>query len=136
MGATVTRDGRYLYYARKAGTQVAVINPYREPGMARYWVPSVPESALFGTKMTDRFFLVNVGGDVAFLNGALRCMIEHDWVDRAFIEARVVQSSGDPNFDSKAEGAVRRASPLPVPDDTRLFHQYFREMKLVFEPEG
>ncbi len=52
------------------------------------------------------------------------------------IEARVVQSSGDPNFDSQAEGAVRRASPLPVPDDARLFHQYFREMKLVFEPEG
>ena len=77
---------KYLYYARKAGTQVAVINPYREPGMARYWVPSVVESALFGTKMTDRFFMVNVGGDVAFLNGTLKSMIEHAWVDRAFID--------------------------------------------------
>ena len=77
---------KYLYYARKAGTKVAVINPYREPGMERYWVPSVVESALFGTKMTDRFFLVNVGGDVAFLNGTLKWMITHEWADRAFID--------------------------------------------------
>jgi molybdopterin-dependent oxidoreductase alpha subunit len=77
---------KYLHYARKAGTKVIAVNPYREPGMERYWVPSVPESALFGTKITDRFFLVNVGGDIAFLNGALRAMIEHGWVHRTFIE--------------------------------------------------
>jgi molybdopterin-dependent oxidoreductase alpha subunit len=29
---------------------------------------------------------VNVGGDVAFLNGTLKWMIEHGWVDQAFIE--------------------------------------------------
>ncbi len=77
---------KYLYYARKAGTKVACINSYREPGMERYWVPSVLESALFGTKITDRFFLVNVGGDIAFLNGALKWMIERGWVDRDFID--------------------------------------------------
>ncbi|MGH2403599.1 MAG: FdhF/YdeP family oxidoreductase, partial [bacterium] len=76
---------KYLYHARKAGTRVACINSYREPGMERYWVPSALESALFGTKMTDRFFLVNVGGDIAFLNGTLKWMIHHDWVDRTFI---------------------------------------------------
>ncbi len=78
---------KYLYHARRAGSTVVCINSYREPGMERYWVPSVLESALFGTKMTDRFFLVNVGGDIAFLNGALKWMIHHDWVDRAFIES-------------------------------------------------
>lgn len=77
---------KYLYYARKAGTRVVCVNTYREPGMARYWVPSVLESALFGTKITDRFFLVNVGGDIAFLNGALKWMIERGWVDRAFVD--------------------------------------------------
>ncbi len=76
---------KYLYYARKAGTKVAVINSYREPAMERYWIPSAVESALFGTKMTDRFFLVNIGGDIAFLNGALKWMIQHSWVDREFI---------------------------------------------------
>jgi len=39
---------KYLYYAKQKGTKVAVINPLREPGLERYWVPSVLESALFG----------------------------------------------------------------------------------------
>ena len=76
---------KYLYHAKKEGTKVAVINNFREPGMDRYWVPSNTESALFGTKIADRFFLVNVGGDIAFLSGTLKHMIENDWIDRAFI---------------------------------------------------
>ncbi|EAR20524.1 FdhF/YdeP family oxidoreductase [Nitrococcus mobilis] len=76
---------KYLYYARKAGTQVAVINPYREPALEHNWVPSDLESALFGTRMADRFFQISAGGDIAFLNGALKAMIEQDWVDHRFI---------------------------------------------------
>jgi len=77
---------KYLYDARKAGTKVVVINSYREPGMERYWVPSALESAVFGTKITDRFFLVNVGGDIGFLNGTLKWMIQEGWVDHEFIQ--------------------------------------------------
>ena len=77
---------KYLYHAKKAGTKVAVINSFREPGMERYWVPSNAESALFGTKIADRFFLVDVGGDVGFLNGTLKHMIENGWFDARFIE--------------------------------------------------
>jgi molybdopterin-dependent oxidoreductase alpha subunit len=77
---------KYLYHAKQAGTKIVTVNAYREPGMARYWVPSVPESAVFGTQVTDRFFMINVGGDVAFLNGTLKAMIEHGWIDRAFID--------------------------------------------------
>jgi hypothetical protein len=32
---------KYLHYAKKNGAQILVVNPYREPGMERYWVPSV-----------------------------------------------------------------------------------------------
>ncbi len=77
---------KYLYHARKEGTKVVCVNPYREPGMDRYWVPSNVESALFGTKITDRFFQINAGGDVGFLNGVLRSMIERGLVDRTFID--------------------------------------------------
>lgn len=77
---------KYLYHAKKAGTKVAVVNSYREPGMDRYWVPSNTESAVFGTKITDRFFVINTGGDVAFLNGTLKYLIENDWVHRDFVE--------------------------------------------------
>ncbi len=77
---------KYLHWAKKAGTRLVVINTYREPGMERYWVPSIPESALFGTKFAEDFFLVNMGGDIAFLNGTIKHMIENGWVDQSFIE--------------------------------------------------
>jgi molybdopterin-dependent oxidoreductase alpha subunit len=76
---------KYLFHAKKEGTKVAVVNNFREPGMDKYWVPSNVESALFGTQIADRFFLVNVGGDIAFLSGALKHMVANGWVDRDFI---------------------------------------------------
>lgn len=77
---------KYLHYAKKAGTKIVVINTYREPGMERYWVPSIVESALFGTKFAEDFFLVNAGGDIAFLNGTIKHLIAHGGVDQSFIE--------------------------------------------------
>ncbi|MEP7106247.1 MAG: molybdopterin-dependent oxidoreductase, partial [Chloroflexota bacterium] len=77
---------KYLHYAKKAGTQVAVVNTYREPGMERYWVPSVAESALFGTRLADRFFLVDTGGDPAFLTGVLKALVAAGAVDREFVD--------------------------------------------------
>ena len=76
---------KYLHYAKKAGTRIVVINTYREPGMERYWVPSIVESALFGTKFAEDFFLVNMGGDMAFLNGTIKHMIANNWLDQSFI---------------------------------------------------
>ena len=76
---------KYLYCARKAGTKVAVVNPYFEPGLQRYWVPSVAESALFGTKFADEWFAVDTGGDLAFLNGVFKVLVAEGWVDHDFI---------------------------------------------------
>jgi molybdopterin-dependent oxidoreductase alpha subunit len=77
---------KYLHYARKAGTRVVVVNTFREPGLERYWVPSVAESALFGTRLADRFFLVDTGGDAAFLSGVLKAVIAAGAVDGDFVE--------------------------------------------------
>ncbi|MGW6494113.1 FdhF/YdeP family oxidoreductase [Nonomuraea angiospora] len=79
---------KYLYHAKKAGTRIAMVNAYREPGMDKYWVPSNAESAVFGTKITDEFFGVNVGGDIGFLNGVLKHLIENGWVDKEFVDRR------------------------------------------------
>ena len=76
---------KYMYYAKQRGTKIVVINPYREPGLERYWVPSVFESALFGTKLADAFFQIHIGGDLAFLNGVVKTLIERDWIDAPFI---------------------------------------------------
>ena len=76
---------KYLYHAKKAGTKIVTVNPYREPGMDAYWVPSDVESALFGTKITDRFVQVGPGGDRAFLHGTIKALIEAGGVDETFV---------------------------------------------------
>jgi molybdopterin-dependent oxidoreductase alpha subunit len=76
---------KYLYEAKRTGTKVVVVNPYLEPGLERYWVPSSPESALFGTKICDLHVPVRPGGDIAFCNAVVKLLIERDAVDRAFI---------------------------------------------------
>lgn len=77
---------KYLHYAKKNGAKIVTLNTYREPGMEAYWIPSVPESALFGTKITDHFQLIHMGGDIAFINGTLKHLFANGWVDNHFIE--------------------------------------------------
>ena len=67
---------KYMMEAKKRGTKIVVINPYKEPAMENYWVPSVPESALFGTKIADKFYEVRIGGDIAFMHGIMKHWFE------------------------------------------------------------
>jgi molybdopterin-dependent oxidoreductase alpha subunit len=78
---------KYLYEARRRGTRVLSVNAFREPGLDRYWIPSNPESALFGTKLCDRTFLVRVGGDLAFLNAVQKVLIAKGRVAKEFVAA-------------------------------------------------
>ncbi|CAN5502966.1 FdhF/YdeP family oxidoreductase [soil metagenome] len=76
---------KYLYEATRNGAKVAVVNPYLEPGLERYWVPSSPESAVFGTRICDLHVPLRPGGDVAFCNAVLKLLLERDAVDTAFV---------------------------------------------------
>lgn len=76
---------KYLYLAKKRGAKVVVVNPYLEPGLERYWVPSNVESALFGTKLCDLHVPVRPQGDVAFANAVLKRLVATGAVDTAFV---------------------------------------------------
>ena len=78
---------KYMYHAKEQGTRIAVVNSFREPAMERYWIPSILDSALFGTKLADDFVQVHQGGDVAFFNGVLKHVVELGAVDRAYLDA-------------------------------------------------
>src|SRR5690606_1675418 len=91
---------KYLYYAKTAkssgssgssgdGAKIAVVNPLREPGLDRYWVPSVLESAVFGTKLADDWFAVHTGGDRAFVTGVLKALAETGGIDERFVAEHV-----------------------------------------------
>jgi len=76
---------KYLDRARRGGTRVVLVNPYEEPGMKRYWTPSIPESAIFGTRIADDWYPVQTGGDLAFLAGVFKILCAEGWIDRDFI---------------------------------------------------
>ena len=77
---------KYLHYAKKKGTKIICVNTFKEPGMEKYFVPSAIDSALFGTEIADDYFVIKPGGDIAFINGVLKHLIENDWVSHRFIE--------------------------------------------------
>ena len=92
---------KYLHYAKKNGAQIAVVNPYREPGLTRYWVPSVPESAVRGTALADHWFDVHTGGDLAFLVGVFRALVALGGIDERFVRQFTV---GFDQVRAQAEG--------------------------------
>jgi len=51
------------------------------------------------------------------------------------LNVKILQSSGDAVLDRSVITAVWKASPLPTPNDTRLFDQ-MRELHLTVKPEG
>jgi molybdopterin-dependent oxidoreductase alpha subunit len=81
---------KYLHEAKHLGTKIVVVNPYREPGMERYWVPSSAKSAVFGTDLMDYWFPVSQGGDIAFLYGVLKVLAANNWLNHVFIRDHTV----------------------------------------------
>src|SRR5699024_10127512 len=90
---------KYMYAAKRKGTKIIIINPYHEPSMDNYWIPSIAESALFGTKIADDVYQVNIGGDIAFMHGIMKhwfdmeeeeygSAIDHDFVDELLAKSK------------------------------------------------
>ena len=68
------------------------------------------------------------------LPGGLSCVVRIRMLAGGQVaEVAIVRSSGNALFDSRAETAVRAASPLPVPANARLFEK-MRNIRFTFEP--
>lgn len=112
---------KYLHAARRAGAHVVVVNPFREPALERYWIPSIPSSALFGSRLMDEYVGVRPAGDIALMMGILKGLAENDGFDRSFIETqtagfealneRLAQTSWD---EIEEESGVERATILAL----------------------
>lgn len=65
----------------------------------------------------------------------LSCVLEIRMIPGGeVVSVRISKSSGNEVFDQRAEVAVSKAAPLPVPDDAQLFEK-MRELHLTFAPE-
>ncbi len=77
---------RNIIELRRRGGKVIVINPLRELGLVRFKVPSDVRSLLFGSKIADVYVQPHIGGDIAFLVGVAKAVIEQGKVDDEFVD--------------------------------------------------
>lgn len=71
---------------RARGGRIIVVNPVRESPLETFHVPSQFKSLFFGTKIASTYIQPLPGGDVAFLVGVLKSLIEKRRVDNEFID--------------------------------------------------
>ncbi|KAA0235235.1 MAG: Protein YdeP [Acidimicrobiales bacterium] len=116
---------KYLYLAKQRGCRVVVVNPYLEPGLEAYWVPSNLESALFGTRICDLHIPVRPGGDVAFANAALKLLMERGELDRGFIERCTLGwDELEEALAGQAMGELLRAAGLSIDQVSSFCDEY------------
>jgi assimilatory nitrate reductase catalytic subunit len=94
----------YVWQAREQGAKVIVVDPRITP-IAR---------------TCDLFMPVKPGRDTALFNGILHLMIEHDWLDHAFIESQTV------GFDAVA-AHVREWTPRRTAEVTGIAEKTIRQ---------
>lgn len=93
-----------LQSAKRKGATIVSVNPLREAGLTAFVHPQEVGTLLGeGTPLTDVFVPVRINGDVAFLKGVMKRLLELDEkkpgvVDRAFIEAK---TAGWPAFEAE-----------------------------------
>lgn len=124
---------KYMHLARKRGTKIIVVNPLKEYGLQRYWIPSNFGSALLGTKLMDEFYPVNVGGDIALINGILKALIARGGINREFIAQH---TSGfeqlRTSLDRQSWESLEESSGLPRAAMERFAELYTRAQTAVF----
>ena len=124
---------KYMYYAKARGTRIAVVNPFRELGLERYWVPSIPRSALVGTRLADDFFLVHTGGDIAFINGVMKHLLQMNAINREFIDAHTDGFLDlEQALDEQSWEDLERFSGVPAGEMRRFAEMYARARTAVF----
>jgi len=79
---------KYLHLAKEQGTRIAVVDPRREERLVKYWVPSLLDSAVFGTRLMDDYYVVRKGGDIAFMNGVMKTLSERNGFDQDFLNQK------------------------------------------------
>jgi len=70
---------------KSRGGKMVVVNPVKETGLVRFKIPSNPISLLFGTKIADEYVQPSIGGDIAFLSGLAKYVLEKGAVDEEFV---------------------------------------------------
>ena len=105
-----------LQDAVERGAKIIGINPLRERGLERFTDPQGPKqmTTLHETQICSAIHQVRVGGDIAFLTGVCKVLIERDDaagagpVDRGQVRADTDNPGGFASHAARATGPARR----------------------------
>jgi molybdopterin-dependent oxidoreductase alpha subunit len=70
---------------RKRGGNVIVVNPAKEIGLQNFKVPSSVRSMLFGSEIATKYIQPTIGGDIGFLAGVSKCILDRGLEDSDYI---------------------------------------------------
>jgi molybdopterin-dependent oxidoreductase alpha subunit len=122
-----------LVDVRRRGGTVVVLNPLREVGLVRFRVPSRPMSLLFGSRVSDVYVQPHIGGDVAFLKGVAKAVVESGAVDRDFVAGH---TSGFESVEADLRTArweeLEAASGVPRSTMVEVAARYARARAAIF----
>ena len=80
-----------LQAAARRGAKIIAVNPLREPALERFANPQTVTGLLgIGGPISTQFVQVRINGDVAFLKGVMKVVLELGALDHAFLEQHTV----------------------------------------------
>ncbi|MEX0795325.1 MAG: FdhF/YdeP family oxidoreductase [Acidimicrobiia bacterium] len=121
-----------LMHFKRRGGKVVVVNPLKELGLVRFKVPSNLRSMVFGSAIADEYVQPHIGGDIAFLSGVAKAVIDSGGVADRFVSEhtdgwegfrdhvesleweRIEQESGVPRSIIERIGALYVAAPNAI----------------------
>ncbi|MEX2208956.1 MAG: FdhF/YdeP family oxidoreductase [Myxococcota bacterium] len=128
-----------LQAAKRRGCAIASVNPLRERGLVAFANPQEALGLLgVGTPLADLFVQVRIGGDIAFLQGVAKFVLELEdetpgrVLDHAFLSAHTQgfaayrESLARASFD-----ALERASGVSRADMRELAELYVRSERVI-----
>lgn len=74
-----------LMRVRRRGGQVIVVNPAIETGLVNFKIPSDVRSLLFGSPIASLYVQPHIGGDLAFLYGVMKGVLERGAAGEEFL---------------------------------------------------
>ncbi|MEM7595979.1 MAG: FdhF/YdeP family oxidoreductase, partial [Cyanobacteria bacterium P01_A01_bin.83] len=76
-----------LIKLRDKGGKIIVINPVKERGLVKFASPAFLTSLFTGSDIASIYLQPHPGSDVALFTGIQKSLIEHDQIDREFLQA-------------------------------------------------
>ncbi|MEQ9410782.1 MAG: FdhF/YdeP family oxidoreductase [Fuerstiella sp.] len=123
---------RSLMEIRRRGGRVIVVNPVRELGLVNFRVPSDARSLLFGSDIASTYIQPHIGGDLAWLLGLGKEILERGGQDDSFLQA---YTEGFDDFRQLAESTsweeIETAGGVSRADIQNIAEQYLRAHNVV-----